>query len=616
MKRILFLFLILILVSVSVSAEEVESFDCISNDYCQWLRNEIYSNDPYTPYNDCLIADNTLYCYYDSPAQQESEQPVFKIDGEQSFNSCPSPVPSPYEYCNFWTSKDDCRGYPVSKPRIFSRILLSSVNTNEGWKFIYNPDVNTFKLRCDGDRFYLYDNLQTNWDAIDGGGSENGLTGYVDILDANKDIEFNPNSYGLIQPMFVCWDYSSDGRDWTWTWGGISTQKIYPSRIQCKLNSDCLLSQECYVENELNTQCQELVCGDNEVIREHKCVQIEIPNLCVDADITDISECGVYLVKYFDVLSGSLNEKEAQILKLQQDIDIKIQLVKDLQGNLEAQADKILLLSNSLEERVEIINNLNLNLAEQGTLISHLTNKVSEQSDYIEALTLNINEQVQIIANLELKRNQQAELILDLTDNINEQAEYINQLATNLAQKEQFVNQLEAENEIQADLIKQMKLSFTKQGEIIDSLNLEISDDAKIIRNLNLNLEEQGQIIAGMKLNLAEQVKLINELTAKVNEQGQIIAGMKLNLQEQIDIINALTDKVDEQIEMINELNLKLADEVELVNGLQKDLIEAQDMVKRLQDMTKQSDKNNAIFIAIGFALVMIIIYLVIKRKK
>jgi len=608
-KLIFLMSLMILSLSFMVEAKDPLVTDCVSQGWCEWLRDEVYVNDPYTPYDDCMIGNNQLICYYPDETEKESTQPSFQNQPIQDFSSCPSNLNNPFNECHYYE-------YDYESASARTRIIWGTDSSyydydSSSKSHYFNPSKNSIYVKCEGDRFYLYDD---NFDSNKC--DENGCSGFLDLFDTFEKISFDPSNYGTIKPYFVCWDYNERNGYYAWSWSNIEFPKLLPSRVQCNSDSECLIEQECYAENKYNTQCMPLVCDNNQVIKDHKCVDVELPNLCAEADITDVQECGIYLVEYFDILQGTLQEKEEQIKELGAEIERKIALVQELEGNIEEQADLINRLSDTLEEKIEIVKALQLNIGDQAEMIESLTDKVEEQAQYIKQLEDNIADQSELISNLEDKRQQQAQLIEELTDEIDEQAEYIKQLAKNLAQKEAYVDELEAENKIQAGLIKEMRESFARQGEIIDALNLEIEDDAQIIKNLRLSLSEQGEIIANMELTIQEQKEIIQELTQKVEEQGQIIEGMKLNIQQQAELINELTDKIEEQKDLIIQLKLSIEEEEELVNELQSELEKANQLIEEIRE-TRNKTKlyNRVLFISLGIAI-LIIGWLIIRKRQ
>jgi len=479
---------------VSVLDKSVAQSKCnsyISNGYDSCSVKTGYSAMyDYTAYLACAIKNDDSSNNYDDTPDESSD----------SGNCNPS---SGYEHC-----VDGYSTYGSATSSV--KLQLSGLygqNKNGKW---YVADDFEMKYSGDCDYLYLYDNYRKSQCG------ENGCNGYITKLSSSGTIRIA--DYTPLQPAFVCWDRKDKGGYWSWVYVCWEWDNVwYKSDFKCNNDDDCGNNQYCGTID-TGSECMELGCGPTEDVINHQCTNVEMPEICQEAGITNIYTCKDYIIEFADILANDLQGK----------IDTIAQLDLDYQEKLEM----IINLSNSIEQQDYMIAEFELTITDLAQEIQDLNWTVQQQIEYIRLFNLTIDEY----------------------------AADINRLTDNLAIKAQLVAGLKVENAIQAELVKKITESFANQGAILAQLNLTVQDDAEIIQHMTDNAVEQGQIIAGMELNLDEQIEIVTEMTKITDRQLEIIAELTDNQVIQNQLIDKLQEKTDIDDETIQALKKQVLD--------------------------------------------------------
>jgi len=139
------------------------------------------------------------------------------------------------------------------------------------------------------------------------------------------------------------------------------------------------------------------------------------------------------------------------------------------------------------------------------------------------------------------------------------------------------------------------------------------------LRILSIEGDENLIRIKSMEEELREQLNLTKEqlalLNASLQEKISLIEQYKGNLEEQTYIINSYNLTLDEQAELIAKLNLSSEEEEKLVGLLYAEIDKQNELLNKIDEEKKDSEKRNPYWIYILLGLLVFFFILFLGRR-
>lgn len=265
-----------------------------------------------------------------------------------------------------------------------------------------------------------------------------------------------------------------------------------------------------------------------------------------------------------NILSNALEEKEAEINKLEEQLKNTINDYEMIIASLEKDNREYL---NSLNE-------LDTQIIELNKKIENLKNENINQNEFIE----------QIQNELDLKIKDHQEKIDDLERINNEYSKNLNILSNHIYDLEEKINDNQQNFNLQLEKLKEQIEKYIQEYDKQIKYLQDFNDDCiKKLEEINLNIKNINDFLVGLKITTDD---MYDELSKKIEENTIAINSIKSVINNNYDEFKELNSEVEKIKKQIQEIEINNKNTYnDLTNELENT---KQDMTKNLDSLKDQ----------------------------